>query len=64
MNAPSVVSTLRSDELNFTFHVKAYKKLTHSELKRILNIWMRHKRITKLPKNKTITYITILGFDE
>jgi len=63
MEAPNIVSTLKIEELNFTFCVRAYRKLTKTELQNNLQIWLNHSRYKKIPKNKTVEVISILGYD-
>lgn len=63
MEAPNIVSTLKIEELNFTFCVGAYRKLTKTELQNNLQIWLNHSRYKKIPKNKTVEVISILGYD-
>jgi len=64
MDTPNVKTTMRSREQNFVFHVMAYRVLTESEMIYALKKWMKINHFKKIPKNKEVTFITILGFDE
>jgi hypothetical protein len=48
---------------NLTFNVRAYRKLTVAEMKQALSVWLRQSRRKTLPKNQTVTVISIHGFD-
>ncbi len=64
ISMPSVVTTLRKDDYNFEFQVIAYRHLSEQEMLSVLKRWMRQTRRKTIPKNKTITYQTIIGFDD
>lgn len=61
MERPNVESILKMSENNFEFHVFAYRKLNYSELISVLKIWMRNERRKKIPKNKVVTFYTMMG---
>lgn len=62
--SPKVVTTLRSTERNFTFHVTAYRKLSEKEMHIALNAWMAQNKLKNIPRNKVINYVMTVGFDE
>lgn len=64
MLPPSVVTTYRDEERNFTFRVVAYRALTQSELLLVLSMWRRQQRRKSLPRNQVITVQSIIGLDE
>ena len=64
METPNIITTLRKSDIGFAFRVQAYRKLSESEMYCVLRKWMAQTRRKTLPKNKTITYHTIHGFDD
>jgi hypothetical protein len=63
MQIPSITTTYKNKDLNFTFTVYAYRRLSSAELSYSLRYWMRQSRIKKLPKNKSIKIRTTLGYN-
>jgi hypothetical protein len=63
MQSPNVVTTRKISDLNTTFHIYAYRKLTDDEILLSIRQWMRHSRYKRLPKNTIIKIQTIIGFD-
>ncbi len=63
MQMPNVVTTLKIKEKNFIFHVQAYRRLSESEMKHSLAAWLQQTRRTSIPSNKTITVISIHGYE-
>lgn len=64
IHQPTVTSILKKPDYNFEFRVIAYRPLNKAELLSVLKLWMRQTRHKTIPKNKTITYRTIIGFDD
>ena len=64
MKEPDVITEWRHEELNFTFQVAAYRKVTEEEMYFALRYWLQKKRLKRLPKNGYGKVITIHGFDE
>lgn len=64
MPIPNVVTTLKKSDYNFEFRVIAYRRLTKQELVSTLKTWMQQTHQKTIPKNKIITYQTIIGFDD
>lgn len=64
IHQPTVTSTLKKPDYNFELRVIAYRPLSKSELCSVLKLWMRQTRRKTIPKNKIITYQTIIGFDD
>lgn len=61
---PSVVTTLKKDDYNFEFRVIAYRHLSKQEMTMILKRWLRQTGLKTIPKNKSITYQTLIGLDD
>lgn len=60
---PNIVTTLKKSDYNFEFRVLAYRHLSEREMRSVLKRWMQETRHKTIPKNQTITYQTIIGFD-
>ena len=64
MQTPNIVTTLKKSDDNFEFRVVAYRQLNEQEMYSILKLWMRQNRYKTIPKNKVITYQTVIGLDD
>lgn len=62
--APDVVTTLKNKELNFTFQVVAYRRLSEKEMHSALRIWMRQRGLSKIPRNRVGKLVLTVGLDE
>ena len=60
---PNIVTVWKKPEYNFEFRVLAYRHLNNREMQFALKRWMKQDRRKTIPKNQTITYQTIIGFD-
>lgn len=61
---PSIVTTRRIKGTNFIFHVYAYRKVTDSEFKYALRLWLQDYKLIKVPKTGFGKRRTILGLDD
>ena len=64
MQMPDVRSSIRDAKNNVTYHVLAYRPLSHQEV--LQSVAMYHaqpkvRRRKKLPRNETITIVTLHG---
>jgi len=60
---PNIITTMKNEERKFVFNVQAYRKLSVTEMRQALSIWLRQSRRKKIPKNQTVTVISIHGFE-
>lgn len=61
---PSVLTEIYVEKLNFTFCVRAYRKVTENEMRNALRFWMQSERRKKLPKNMRVEVVTIHGYND
>ncbi|MEG1725684.1 MAG: hypothetical protein RR313_09845 [Anaerovoracaceae bacterium] len=48
---------------NFEFQVLAFRKISRAEMQQAFRIWKSKYKGKTLPKNKIITFQSIIGFD-
>ena len=63
LEMPNVVTSCKISGTNFIFSVRAYRKLSDAEMKIAIKMWMREKRIKKVPRRGKGMWIAIHGFD-
>ena len=59
ISAPNVVTKINLESTSFEIY--AYRKLSQSECLLAVRHYLRQKHLKKLPKNKKIKIITIIG---
>ncbi len=64
MKMPNVITQTRNPTNNFTFRVRAYRKLTPQEMRAALFLWNRQRDKRRSFKNKTVEVTSIIGYDE
>ncbi len=63
MLMPDVVTEIMDKKNNFTFRVRAYRKLTPYEMKVSYADWYRQRDKRRSYKNKIIEMVSIIGYD-
>lgn len=61
MEMPNVLTELTDPKLNFTFCVRAYRKLTPQEMRETYTFWRKQKKSNKPKRNQRIEVISIIG---
>ena len=64
MQIPNVITEVKDKKKNFTFRVRAYRKLTEQELRAAFIIWNRQRDKRRSFKNKIIEITSIIGYNE
>lgn len=64
MEMPSIPTSYTDKDLNFTFTVFAYRKLTQEEMQMSYNIWRGQKKSNKPKRNTKVEIVSIIGHDE
>ena len=64
METPNVVTEMKDPALNFTFCVRAYRKITKEEMRFGYAMWRGQKKSNKPKRNQRIEVISIIGHDE
>lgn len=64
MEAPNVVTEMKNLALNFTFCVRAYRKVTQAEMRFAYAMWKGQKKSNKPKRNQHIEVISVIGHDE
>jgi hypothetical protein len=64
MKEPDVITETRDPKNNFTFRVRAYRKLTPKEMRKELFVWSRQGDKKRSLKNKTVTVTSIIDYEE
>lgn len=59
LSAPNIVTKINLESTSFEIY--AYRKLSQSECLLAVRHYLRQKHLTKIPKNKKIKIITIIG---
>ncbi len=64
MQMPNIVTEMKDKRNNFTFRVRAYRKLSPQEMKVSYVDWYRQRDKRRSYKNKIIEVVSIIGYDE
>jgi len=64
MKEPDVTTETYDPKNNFTFRVKAYRKLTPKEMRKALFVWSHQGDRKHSLKGKTVTVTSIIGYKE
>ncbi len=64
MELPNVITEQRDPELNFTFAVRAYRKVTEYEMRAAFTLWRRQKKSNKPKRNQRVEIISIIGHNQ
>ncbi len=64
MQMPDVVTVFKDKQNNFTFRVRAYRKLTLHEMKVSYAHWYQQRDKRKSYKNIIIEVVSIIGHNE
>ena len=64
MQIPNVITEVIDKEKNFSFRVRAYRKLTEQEMRTAFIVWSRQRDKRRTFKNKIIEVTSTLGYDE
>ncbi len=59
LSAPNIITSLKLG--SSTFEIYAYRKLSKSECLFAIRHYLQQKHLKKVPKNKQIKIITIIG---
>lgn len=59
LSAPNIVTKIKTE--NTTFEIYAYRKLSKSECYFAIRQYLQQNRLKKIPNNKKIKIITIIG---
>lgn len=62
LSTPNIVTKINFESTSFEIY--AYRKLSHSECLLAVRHYLRQKHLKKIPKNKKIKIITIIGSTE
>lgn len=63
MKAPNTITQTHDEKLNFTFQVRAYRKLTPGEMRAAFRLWNQQRDKRRSLRNKVIEVISIIGYD-
>lgn len=63
MEMPSVKNELHSANQKFKLVVYAYRALSEAELKYCLAMFLKQRRLKKVPSSSTYTMVTMIGHD-
>ena len=61
MEAPNVVTEVNDPKLNFTFAVRAYRKVSDDEMRLAYAMWRGQKKSNKPKRNQRVEVISIIG---
>jgi len=64
VKTPDVITQTHNPKNNFTFRVRAYRRLTPKEMRKAYFVWSRQGDKKHSLKNKTVTVTSIVGYDE
>lgn len=64
MPMPDTVTEIKDKKNNFTFRVRAYRKITPQEMTESYADWYRQRDKRWSYKNKIIEVVSIIGYDE
>jgi len=64
MKMPNVITEAKDPVRNFTFRVRAYRKLTPREMKVAFAVWNGQRDKRRTLKNKVVEIVSIIGYDE
>ena len=64
MQLPNVLTEIKDSALNFTFAVRAYRRLTQEEMQYSYTHWRSQKKSNKPKKNIRIEIISLIGHNE
>lgn len=64
MQMPDIVTEVKDKQNNFTFRVRAYRKLTPHEMKLSYALWHQQRDKRRSYKNKIIEVVSIIGHNE
>lgn len=64
MREPDVITETHDPKNNFTFRVRAYRKLTPTEMRKAYFVWSRQGDKRQSLKNETVTVDSIVGYNE
>jgi hypothetical protein len=64
MQMPDIVTEAKDQQNNFTFRVRAYRKLTPHEMKISYADWYLQRDKRRSYKNKIIEVVSIIGIND
>jgi hypothetical protein len=64
MQMPNVITEAHDPDANFTFKVRAYRKLTQQEMKMSFAIFNQQRDKRRTLKNKTVEVTSIIGMND
>ncbi len=64
MELPGVITEAKDQERNFTFRVRAYRKLTPQEMNMNFAIWYRQRDRRRSWRNMTIEVLSSIGAND
>ena len=64
MKEPDVITETHDLKNNFTFRVRAYRKLSAKEMRKALFVWSCQGDKKRSLKNETVTVTSIIGYKE
>lgn len=64
MNEPDVLSTIRDDRRNITYHILAYRPLTHEEKVITVRTFVTQHKGARPPNGSTVTIRSLIGAHE
>ncbi len=64
MQMPDVITEVKDAKNNFTFRVRAYRKLTPQEMKVSFSLWNKQRDKRRSFKNMTIEVVSIMGIND
>jgi len=64
MKMPDVITQTHDPKNNFTFRVRAYRKLAPRELRVAFFVWNRQRDKRRSLRNKTVEVTSIIGYNE
>lgn len=64
MQMPDIVTEVKDKQNNFTFRVRAYRKLFSHEMKMAYAQWYQQRDKRRSYKNKIIEVVSIIGHNE
>lgn len=64
MEQPNVITEMKDPDLNFTFAVRAYRKVTEDEMRFAFVVWRRQKKSNRPRRNQRVEVISIIGHNQ
>lgn len=64
MEMPNAITKTKDQKMNFTFRVRAYRKLTPQEMRISFANWNQQRDKRKSLKNKVIEVVSIIGIND